>query len=63
MKATTLDELRKPHPDQSRIDAATAALLRLGRLTDERLLEALKQQARERRSDRSEADASKGKRP
>jgi hypothetical protein len=28
MKATPLDELRKPHPDQARIDALTAALLR-----------------------------------
>ncbi len=63
MKATTLDELRKPHPDQNRIDRATAALLRLGRLTDERLAEALKQQARERKSERSEAETGKGKRP
>ncbi len=28
MQVTTIDELRKPHPDQRRIDALSAQLLR-----------------------------------
>jgi hypothetical protein len=32
MQATPIEELRKPHPDQSRIDALSAQLLRASAL-------------------------------